>query len=88
MPWNTEHIKMLELKRTFIYVGEDMYEVVRMVKDDPSIEAKAWRDILHADTTFRKDGMLFFVNKVEDAVYEPITENVENEITYDTGQVQ
>ena len=65
--------KTFELKRNFIYVGNDMYEVVRTLRDDRTIDVKQWRDDLGAETTFRKEGLLFFVNKVEDIEFEEIS---------------
>ena len=56
-----------------------MYEVVRMIKDSSDIVVNEWKEHLRADTTFRKDGILYFVNKVEEPAYEIINTNTNTE---------
>lgn len=55
------------IKREFITIREILYEVVRTLKqsDKPIIEK--WKDTLHCDKVFKKDGLLLFCKTVEEA---------------------
>jgi hypothetical protein len=45
-----------------------MYEVIRSIKEDHNPNNDVWKEHLQADRIFRKEGVLFFCKKVEEAV--------------------
>jgi len=65
-------------KRTFIYVGEDMFEVFRILPEANVSDVNEMKEKLGVETAFRKEGNLFFVTKIEEPEYELIvTETTE-----------
>jgi hypothetical protein len=69
------------MNRDFLVVGDEMYEILRKVKESNSPVIEKWREITRAEKVYRKDGFLFFCRKVEDPDYELIPwDRVEQEL--------
>lgn len=80
--------RIFEFKRTFIEVSDSLYEVLRVVKETPDIDATAWKERLGADTIFRREGDLFFVNLVEEAQIITEEEIVEDDKLPESGTTE
>ena len=79
--------RIFEIKRTFIEVYENLYEVLRVVRETPEIDVTQWKESLGAETVFRREGDLFFVRVVEEA--QIITEEtVKDEALPNTGTTE
>ena len=59
---------MFNVSRTFLTVGEDLYEVLRSTDESQLPLADEWKKFLGADKVFRKEGRLYFCSLVEEAV--------------------
>ena len=55
------------MKRDFMEIGEDLYEILRKIREDHNPIAETWKEHLMADKVFRKDGYLFFCRTVQEA---------------------
>ena len=44
--------------------GDDWYEVVRSLKDNPKYDAGILREYWNCSHTFRKNGMLYFCREI------------------------
>lgn len=57
---------------TLIQIGDRMYEVVRTIKDKHVRKIDGWKDTIlrlyRADNVYAKDGVLYVVRAIEDAV--------------------
>lgn len=54
--------------REFFRWEDDLYEIVRKMKDTGKIEViNAWKDHLNADKVLRKGEELLFLKKIEEA---------------------
>lgn len=60
--------------KVYVYHGENMYYVKRVIKEyfNPNIEV--WKDLLDCDTILKRDGKYYFCQKVIEA--EVINESV------------
>ena len=61
---------MFSICKNFIKVNQDLFQVVRQYPEDrvnnPEVNVENIRSWLGADTTFKKDGMLYFCIKIEE----------------------
>ena len=60
--------KLTQLTRNFLFINDDMYEVIRAIKEDHNPNNDVWKEHLQADRIFRKEGILFFCKKIEEAI--------------------
>jgi len=61
---------MFSICKNYIKVNEDLFQVVKQIPEDridnPETGVETIKKWLGADTTFKKDGMLYFCIKIED----------------------
>jgi hypothetical protein len=55
-----------------INVGGKLYQVVRIVRDNPKWDLDLLRQLWHCSHTFKKEGAIYFVREIEDVEYEAI----------------
>ena len=60
--------KMFNMSRTFLTVGEELYEVLKNTDESHLPLADEWKKYLGADKVFRKEGRLYFCSLIEEAV--------------------
>ncbi len=61
---------MFSICKNFIKVNQDLFQVLRQYAEDrvnnPEVNVENIKQWLGADTTFKKDGMLYFCIKIEE----------------------
>jgi hypothetical protein len=61
---------MFSICKNFIKVNQDLFQVLRQYPEDrvnnPEVNVENIKRWLGADTTFKKDGMLYFCIKIEE----------------------
>jgi DNA-binding transcriptional regulator WhiA len=61
---------MFSICKNFIKVNQDLFQVLRQYAEDrvnnPEVNVENIKRWLGADTTFKKDGMLYFCIKIEE----------------------
>jgi hypothetical protein len=57
---------MFSIPINFIRVNDGLYRVIRSFKEDQVKNADGVKEYLHADIIFRKDGLLYFCDIVQD----------------------
>jgi hypothetical protein len=57
------------MNKDFMVTGEEMFEIVRKVRESHSPVIEKWKEITGADKVFRKDGFLFFCKTVTEPEY-------------------
>lgn len=61
---------MFSICKNFIKVNQDLFQVLRQYPEDrinnPETNVENIKQWLGADTTFKKDGMLYFCIKIEE----------------------
>jgi len=57
---------MFSIPTNFIRVNEGLYKVVRTFKEEHVKNVEGLKELLHIDIVFRKDGLLYFCNNVQD----------------------
>ena len=57
---------MLTLTKQFIPFNDKLYLVKRIIKEEHRPIIDTWKLILGADTVLRKEGLLYFLETVED----------------------
>jgi len=61
---------MFSICKNYIKVNEDLFQVVKQIPEDridnPETGVETIKKWLGADTTFKKDGMLYFCIKIEE----------------------
>ena len=79
-------MKPFNIVRTLMEVQGDLYEIIKQVSEEKKgPPPEIWKKFLGADKIFRKDGVLFFVKQIEEAVIvtdEPETLLKQNMKTY------
>ena len=63
---------MFSIPINFIRVNDGLFRVVRTFKEDYVKNVDGLKELLHIDIVFRKDGLLYFCNTVQDLDYEQI----------------
>jgi DNA-binding transcriptional regulator WhiA len=62
---------MFSICKNFIKVNQDLFQVLRQYAEDrvnnPEVNVENIKQWLGADTTFKKDGMLYFCIKIEES---------------------
>jgi hypothetical protein len=62
---------MFTICKNFIKVNQDLFQVLRQYAEDrvnnPEANVENIKQWLGADTTFKKDGMLYFCIKIEES---------------------
>lgn len=62
----------MKIVRDFFDWHDNLYEILRAIPEDHKPVVDVWRTHLKADTVLRRDGMLYFCIKVQDAeIIEP-----------------
>ena len=57
---------MFSIPTNFIKVNEELYKVVRTFKEEHVKNVDGLKELLHIDIVFRKDGLLYFCDTVQD----------------------
>ena len=61
---------MFSICKNFIKVNEDLFQVVKTIPEErvknPEVDVENIRQWLRTDTTFKKDGILYFCIKIEE----------------------
>lgn len=52
--------------KAYIHFNNDMYYVVRIIKESHNPVIDTWKEHLMCDTTLKKDGQLYFCRKVNE----------------------
>jgi len=55
-----------------INVGNRLFKVVRIIRDEPKWDLETLRQLWHCSHTFRKEGTIYFVREIEDVEYETV----------------
>ena len=58
---------MFTLVRQFITYNNDLYVVKRTIREELKPIVDDWREHLQADMVLKKEGLLYFLQKVEEA---------------------
>jgi hypothetical protein len=75
------------MQREFIEISGELFEVLRMVREESQPIVDTWKEHLRADRVFRKDGYYFFCRLIEEAVIVEETESVDVNIEPPTENV-
>jgi len=67
--------RAIHMVKEFVYIHDEMYEVLRVIREDLGPVIDVWKEHLGSNKVFRKDGNLFFCRKVDDAI---IIEEIKN----------
>lgn len=57
---------MFSIPTNFIRVNEGLYKVVRTFKEEHVKNVDGLKELLHIDIVFRKDGLLYFCDIIQD----------------------
>jgi hypothetical protein len=57
---------MFSIPINFIHVNDGLYKVVRTFKEEHVKNVDGLKQLLHIDIVFRKDGLLYFCDIVQD----------------------
>jgi len=57
---------MFSIPINFIRVNDGLFRVMRTFKEDYVKNVDGLKELLHIDIVFRKDGLLYFCNTVQD----------------------
>jgi hypothetical protein len=57
---------MFSIPTNFIRVNDGLFRVMRTFKEDHIKNVDGLKELLHIDIVFRKDGLLYFCNTVQD----------------------
>lgn len=58
---------MFSICTNYITVGDDLFQVKRVFSEDRVPDIELFRYWLDAETVFRKEGKLYFCNKIQEA---------------------
>lgn len=59
---------LFHIPRTFLMVGDDMFEIHRIFPDKPYTDVDSLKKYFNVDRVFRKDDKLYFCFLVKEAV--------------------
>lgn len=57
---------MFTLTKHFIPFNEKLYLIKKIIKEEHKPIIESWKEYLGADTVLRKDGLLYFLETVEE----------------------
>lgn len=57
---------MLTLTKQFIPFNNKLFLVKKIIKEDHSPVVEVWKEHLRADTVLKKEGLLYFLETVDD----------------------
>lgn len=63
---------MFSIPINFIRVNDGLFRVMRTFKEDYVKNVDGLKELLHIDIVFRKDGLLYFCDIIQDLDYEQI----------------
>lgn len=58
------------MNRDFMTAGDEMFEIIRRIREANSPIIEKWKEHTMSDRVFRKDSYLYFCRKVEDPEFE------------------
>ena len=56
-----------------INIGNKLYKIIRVIRDEPKWDLDLLRQLWHCTNTFKKEGMIYFVREIEDVEYEELS---------------
>ena len=59
-------------KNQFLSFNNNLYVIKRLLKEEDRPVIDVWKEHLQADTVLKKDGILYFLQTVEDLESEPV----------------
>ena len=57
---------MFSIATNFIHVNDGLFRVIRTFKEEHVKNVDGLKELLHIDIVFRKDGLLYFCNNIQD----------------------
>ena len=60
---------MFTVPTTYIEYGGILYKILRTVREDHRPIVENWKEYLNADMVLRKEGILYFLEKIEEAQF-------------------
>lgn len=66
------------MNRDFVVVENEMYEVLRVVKESNNPVIEKWKEHTSAEKVFRKEGLYYFCRKITEPEFEMIPWNEED----------
>lgn len=64
---------MITLCKQVINYNDEYYVVIRAFKESDKFDVEILKKYFHADTVLKKEGILYFTNKIETLEYEQIS---------------
>lgn len=64
---------VFNLCKQIIQLGSELYVVKRALREEPNYDVDLLKLWFGTEVVLRKDGILFFVNKIETIEYEQVT---------------
>lgn len=61
---------MFNIWRQVIKANDELYVVKRTIKETEKLDVEILKQYFNCDTVLRKDGLLYFTNKIETLEYE------------------
>ena len=72
----------MKLVTEFLEWNDNLYEVIRIIRENHKPIVEAWKSHLNAETVLRKGEFLYFCRKIEDAqIIEESDESISKNIT-------
>ena len=60
---------MFTVPTTYIEYSGVLYKILRTVREDHRPIVENWKEYLNADVVLRKEGILYFLEKIEEAQF-------------------
>jgi len=60
---------MFTVPTTYIEYSGVLYKILRTVREDHRPIVENWKEYLNADMVLRKEGILYFLEKIEEAQF-------------------
>lgn len=57
---------MFTISQHFIPFNDKLYLIKKVIKEEHKPVIEAWKELLEADTVLRKEGLLYFLQTVEE----------------------
>jgi hypothetical protein len=61
------------MNQDIISVGDKLYRVHRIIKNDSKWDLDLLRQLWHCSHTFKKEGDIYFVREIEDVEFETLS---------------
>lgn len=61
---------MFNICKQVLKVNDDLFVVKRIIKETEKLDVEILKQYFNCDTVLRKEGLLYFTNKIENLEYE------------------